>query len=168
MSSSRGSSWPRDWAVASYVSCIGRRVLYHQRSPCWVRCPKVFPKSVVSCRRPVPHDDWTAKGTWQQEGWPWEHTLERLRTGLCAPGGERWWPGFLPAAHRGCPLAKELWAPRPQSTFRQAAATQDSFPVCVLVCCPASLSGILFHTGAGPLITPGYCISDVTFNGFGV
>lgn len=70
--------------------------------------------------------------------------------------------------HRGCPLAKELWTSRPQSTFRQAVATQDSFPVCVLVCCPASLSGILFHTGAGPLITPGYCISDVTFNGFGV
>ena len=26
---SRGSSWPRDWALISYVSCIGRRVLYH-------------------------------------------------------------------------------------------------------------------------------------------
>ena len=27
--SSRGSSWPRDWTHASYVSCIGRQVLYH-------------------------------------------------------------------------------------------------------------------------------------------
>ena len=27
---SRGSSWPRDWTWASYVSCIGRWALYHQ------------------------------------------------------------------------------------------------------------------------------------------
>ena len=27
ISSSRGSSWPRDWACVSYVSCIGRCVL---------------------------------------------------------------------------------------------------------------------------------------------
>ena len=26
---SRGSSCPRDWTCSSYVSCIGRRVLYH-------------------------------------------------------------------------------------------------------------------------------------------
>jgi len=25
----RGSSWPRDWIRVSYVSCIGRQVLYH-------------------------------------------------------------------------------------------------------------------------------------------
>ena len=29
MPSSRGSSWPRDRTRISYVSCIGRRVLYH-------------------------------------------------------------------------------------------------------------------------------------------
>ena len=29
MPSSRGSSWPRDWTLVSYVSCIGRWVLYH-------------------------------------------------------------------------------------------------------------------------------------------
>ena len=29
ISSSRGSSWPRDQTCTSYVSCIGRRVLYH-------------------------------------------------------------------------------------------------------------------------------------------
>ena len=29
MPSSRGSSWPRDQTCISYVSCIGRRVLYH-------------------------------------------------------------------------------------------------------------------------------------------
>ena len=28
---SRVSSWPRDWNSISYVSCIGRQVLYHQR-----------------------------------------------------------------------------------------------------------------------------------------
>ena len=27
---SRGSSWPRDLTHVSYVSCIGRRILYHQ------------------------------------------------------------------------------------------------------------------------------------------
>ena len=26
----RGSSWPRDWTCASYVSCICRRILYHR------------------------------------------------------------------------------------------------------------------------------------------
>ena len=30
MASSRGSSWPRDETCVSYVSCFGRRVLYHQ------------------------------------------------------------------------------------------------------------------------------------------
>ena len=29
ISSSKGSSWPRDWTHVSYVSCIGKRVLYH-------------------------------------------------------------------------------------------------------------------------------------------
>ena len=29
MLSSRGSSWPRDWNSISYISCIGRWVLYH-------------------------------------------------------------------------------------------------------------------------------------------
>ena len=29
MPSSRGSSWPRNWTHVSYVSCIGRHVLYH-------------------------------------------------------------------------------------------------------------------------------------------
>ena len=28
---SRGSSWPRGWTCVSYVSCIGRWVLYHWR-----------------------------------------------------------------------------------------------------------------------------------------
>ena len=30
MPSSRGSSWPKDWTNISYISCIGRWVLYHQ------------------------------------------------------------------------------------------------------------------------------------------
>ena len=29
MPSSMVSSWPRDWTCVSYISCIGRRVLYH-------------------------------------------------------------------------------------------------------------------------------------------
>ena len=29
ISSSRGSSWPRDWPQVSCVSCIGRWILYH-------------------------------------------------------------------------------------------------------------------------------------------
>ena len=28
---SRGSSWPRDWTCVCCVSCIGRRVLYHEK-----------------------------------------------------------------------------------------------------------------------------------------
>ena len=31
MPSSRGSSLPRNWTCVSYVSCIGRRIRYHQR-----------------------------------------------------------------------------------------------------------------------------------------
>ena len=29
ISSSRGSSWPRDWICVSFVSCMGRQILYH-------------------------------------------------------------------------------------------------------------------------------------------
>ena len=29
ISSSRGSSWPRDWRCISFVSCVGRQILYH-------------------------------------------------------------------------------------------------------------------------------------------
>ena len=29
ISSAKESSWPRDWTRVSYVSCIGRRVLYY-------------------------------------------------------------------------------------------------------------------------------------------
>ena len=29
--SSKASSWPRDWTCISYISCIGRQVLYHYR-----------------------------------------------------------------------------------------------------------------------------------------
>ena len=32
ISSSRASSWPRDWTQVSCVSCIGRQVLYHWTS----------------------------------------------------------------------------------------------------------------------------------------
>ena len=29
ISSSRGSSWPRDWTCVSCISCIARQILYH-------------------------------------------------------------------------------------------------------------------------------------------
>ena len=29
ISYSRGSSWPRNWTRVSWISCIGRRILYH-------------------------------------------------------------------------------------------------------------------------------------------
>ena len=31
ISFSRASSWPRDWNCVSYISCTGRRVLYHRQ-----------------------------------------------------------------------------------------------------------------------------------------
>ena len=39
MPSSRGSSWPRGWTHVSYVSCIGRWVLYHS---CYLRSHYIF------------------------------------------------------------------------------------------------------------------------------
>ena len=36
ISSSMGSSWPRDW---THVSCIGRRILYHQVTLEALNCP---------------------------------------------------------------------------------------------------------------------------------
>ena len=30
ISSSRGSSWPRDWTGVSWVSCVGRWILHHR------------------------------------------------------------------------------------------------------------------------------------------
>ena len=80
------SEWPKKkiFKFSRKLICI---------SPCCVLCPRMFPNSVVSCGRPVPHGDWTAKGTtWQQEGWPWGHKLELLRKGLRAPGVEQLWP----------------------------------------------------------------------------
>ena len=48
--SSRGSSWPRDRIRVSYVSWIGRRILYHYHHPgspyLWFVCPD-FP--IASC-----------------------------------------------------------------------------------------------------------------------
>ena len=37
MLSSRGSSWSRDWTHVSYISCIGRQVLYH-----WCICQNMY------------------------------------------------------------------------------------------------------------------------------
>ena len=50
MLSSRGSSWSRDWTCGSYVSCIGRWVLYHKPHLLSGSWDKLFsgPKSNVS------------------------------------------------------------------------------------------------------------------------
>ena len=37
ISSSSGSSWPRDWTHVSYLSCIGRWILYHY---CYLGSPR--------------------------------------------------------------------------------------------------------------------------------
>ena len=37
ISSSSGSSWPRDWTRVSYASCIGRWILHHQ---CYLGSPR--------------------------------------------------------------------------------------------------------------------------------
>ena len=57
MPSCRGSSWPRDWTFISYVSCIGRQVLYHQRplsivymAPQIGRCPTIASLSFGATR----------------------------------------------------------------------------------------------------------------------
>ena len=47
MPSSKGSSQPRDWTQVSYVSCIGRRVLYYQ---CHLRSTSTSDPSFVSWR----------------------------------------------------------------------------------------------------------------------
>ena len=45
MPSSRGSSWPRDRTHVSYISCIGRQVLYH----CSTGKQYCSPKDVYGC-----------------------------------------------------------------------------------------------------------------------
>ena len=44
MPSSRGSSQPRDRTPTSYISCIGRRVLYHQPH---LGSPKLFLRHLI-------------------------------------------------------------------------------------------------------------------------
>ena len=51
MPSLRGSSWPRDWTCISYISCIGRQVLYHWLhlgSPC-VTCAVHIHTNILTC-----------------------------------------------------------------------------------------------------------------------
>ena len=59
---SRGSSWPRNWTRGSYVSCIGRRVLYRatwealqdplpmgfSRQECWSGLPFCSPGDLLN------------------------------------------------------------------------------------------------------------------------
>ena len=46
ISSSRGSSWPRDWTHVSWFSCIGKWILYHCAP--WFKC-LVFPAAAGPC-----------------------------------------------------------------------------------------------------------------------
>ena len=53
ISSSRGSSWRRDWTHVSYVSCIGRWVLYHWATEEALICkqaPALSPFSTTTAR----------------------------------------------------------------------------------------------------------------------
>ena len=53
ISSSRGSSWPRDWTQVSYVSCIGRWVLYRWAAEEALICkqaPALSPFSTTTAR----------------------------------------------------------------------------------------------------------------------
>ena len=52
--SSRGSSWTRNGTCISYVSCIGRQILYHCAS--WEACPKSF--SLPGYRVQTPCSRW--------------------------------------------------------------------------------------------------------------
>ena len=51
MPTSTGSSWPRDRARVSYVSCIGRWLLYHQRHLRNPRIPGDFSKCILFVTR---------------------------------------------------------------------------------------------------------------------
>lgn len=97
------------------------------------------------------------------------HKLELLTKGLRAPGaGAAAAQGFLPVAHRCCPLAKGASSIKASKHILPNSSHSEFLPaVCVLVCCPALLLGALFHAGAELLIISGYWISDVTFSGFG-
>ena len=63
MPSSRGSSQPRDWTHVSYISCIGRCILYHlcllgspSLSPYFSLNPLFYPPNCLHCfHSPTPH-----------------------------------------------------------------------------------------------------------------
>ena len=63
MPSSRGSSQPRDWTHVSYISCIGRWILYHlcllgspSLSPYFSLNPLFYPPNRLHCfHSPTPH-----------------------------------------------------------------------------------------------------------------
>ena len=78
MSSSRESSWPRDWTCISYVSCIGRQILYHQHhlgSP-W----KAIMLSKIRQRK-------------TNTLWSHLHIKSKKLTRLVVARGKGWWVG---------------------------------------------------------------------------
>ena len=69
ISSSRGSSWPRDWTQVFYVSCIGRWVLYHQqylgsqRGGINEKTPQFLSRPGVGVWAPNKHLQWLTQHT---------------------------------------------------------------------------------------------------------
>ena len=85
MPSSRGSSRPRDQTHMSYISCIGRRVLYHWRQtgrPQVAGPLVVFRKVLLATvgmvdQREQKWTNWTTVGPWRGE----EERIERISGG---------------------------------------------------------------------------------------
>ena len=74
ISSSRGFSWPRNWTGVSYVSLVGRRILY-QWSSCWAPYPGGNSDKEPSCQcsrlQGCRFDPWLRKIIWRKK---WQAT----------------------------------------------------------------------------------------------
>ena len=79
MPSSRGYSRPRDWTRVSYISCIGRRILYHE---CHLGSPLSLVSELILSRAEhgmvMPHEGlptsitphpWLLQATCRQQDW---------------------------------------------------------------------------------------------------
>ena len=91
ISSSRGTSPPRDWTWVSWASCIDRRILL---PPCHLGSPPDLPVYVDVVRNPGPDQDWVLGGSWclllcfssecfSSETPSWNTCLSLLQARLC-------------------------------------------------------------------------------------
>ena len=72
MPSSRGSSWPRNQTHVFYISCIGRRVIYH-----WATWESpILPIYIYICRHCSWHQDLSPNNTNQLLSWS-SHSIVR-------------------------------------------------------------------------------------------